>query len=51
MPARLISNGLFAAGVAGVVLTLLGGTTWQGGGFWAPDGAYSRYVSPMISIV
>ncbi|HEX4663895.1 MAG TPA: hypothetical protein VH196_05855, partial [Terriglobales bacterium] len=40
--ARLISNSLFAAGVAAVVLVLLGGTTWLSGGFWAPDGAYSR---------
>src|SRR5216683_4213929 len=36
--ARLISNALFAAGVAAVVLGLLGGTTWVSGGFWAPDG-------------
>jgi len=49
--AGLISNALFAAGVAAVVLTLLGGTTWLSGGFWAPDGAYSRFVSPIIGIV
>jgi magnesium-transporting ATPase (P-type) len=49
--ARLISNALFAAGVAAVVLVLLGGTTWMSGGFWAPDGAYSRYVSPVIGLV
>jgi len=49
--AGLISNGLFAAGVAAVVLVLLGGTTWLSGGFWAPDGAYSRFVSPIISLV
>lgn len=49
--ARLISNALFAAGVAAVVLVLLGGTTWLGGGFWAPDGAYSRFVSPAIGLV
>jgi len=48
--AGLISNTLFAAGVGGVVLTLLGGTTWLGG-FWAPDGAYSRFVSPIIGLV
>jgi hypothetical protein len=40
--ARLISNALFAAGVAAVVLVLLGGTTWLSGGFWSPDGVYSR---------
>jgi hypothetical protein len=45
-----ISNALFATGVAAVVLTLLGGTTWLSGGFWAPDGAYSRFVSPLIGL-
>jgi hypothetical protein len=49
--ARLISNTLFAAGVAAVVLVLLGGTTWLSGGFWAPDGIYSRFVSPTIGLV
>jgi hypothetical protein len=48
--AGLISNALFAAGVAAVVLVLLGGTTWLSGGFWAPDGAYSRFVSPIIGL-
>ncbi len=46
--AGLISNALFAAGVAAVVLVLAGGTTWMSGGFWAPDGAYSQFVSPPI---
>ena len=46
-----ISNALFAAGVAALVLVLLGGTTWMSGGFWAPDGAYSRLVSPIIGLV
>jgi len=49
--AGLISNALFAAGVAAVVLALLGGTTWLSGGFWSPDGAYSRFVSPIIGLV
>jgi hypothetical protein len=49
--AGMISNALFAAGVAAVVLVLLGGTTWMSGGFWAPDGAYSRFVSPIIGLV
>jgi len=49
--AGLISNALFAAGVAALVLVLLGGTTWLRGGFWAPDGAYSRLVSPIIGLV
>jgi len=49
--AGLISNALFAVGVAAVVLVLLGGTTWLSDGFWAPDGAYSRFVSPIIGVV
>jgi hypothetical protein len=49
--AGLISNALFATGVAAIVLVLLGGTTWlSGGGFWAPDGIYSRFVSPAIGL-
>jgi hypothetical protein len=48
--AGLISNALFAAGVAALLLVLLGGTTWVSGGFWAPDGAYSRLVSPIIGL-
>jgi len=46
--AGLISNALFVAGVAAIVLVLAGGTTWMSGGFWAPDGAYSQFVSPPI---
>ena len=49
--AGLISNALFAAGVAAVVLVLMGGTTWLSSGFWAPDGGYSRFVSPVIGLV
>src|SRR5258706_7305473 len=49
--AGLISNALFAVGVAAVVLVLAGGTTWLSGGFWAPDGLYSRFVSPVIGLV
>jgi hypothetical protein len=49
--AALISNSLFAMGVAAVVLVLLGGTTWLSGGLWAPDGIYSRFTSPLIGLV
>ena len=49
--AGLISNALFTAGVAALVLVLLGGSTWMRDGFWAPDGAYSRFVSPLIGLV
>jgi hypothetical protein len=35
---------------AAVVLVLLGGTTWAGDGFWAPDGTYSRFISPIVAL-
>jgi hypothetical protein len=46
--AELISNALFTAGVGAVVLGVLGGTTWLSGGVWAPDGAFTRFVSPLL---
>jgi hypothetical protein len=49
--AGLFSNARFAAGVAALLLVLMGGTTWLSGGFWAPDGAYSRFVSPLIGLL
>jgi hypothetical protein len=39
--AGISSKRFFSAGVAAVVLVLLGGTTWASDGFWAPDGAYA----------
>jgi hypothetical protein len=48
---RLISDTVFAVGVGGVVLGVLGGTTWLSGGLWAPDGLYSRFVSPLLLLV
>jgi hypothetical protein len=39
--AQIVSSRFFAVGVAAVILTLLGGTTWAQDGFWSPDGAYS----------
>src|SRR5215510_8500648 len=49
--AGVIPNGFFAVGVAAVVLVLLSGTTWASDGFWAPDGAYSRFISPAIALI
>jgi hypothetical protein len=46
--AGMISNSLFTVGVVAVVLGVLGGTTWMGAGFWAPDGVFSRLVSPIL---
>lgn len=48
--AGIISNALFGAGVAAVVLVLLRGTTWASDGIWAPDGAYSRFIAPIIAL-
>ena len=47
----LISNVLFAIGVAAVILVLAGGTTWLSGGFWAPEGVNLRLASPIIGLV
>ena len=47
----LISSGLFTAGVGAVMLAVLGGSTWLRGGFWAPDGGYSRFVMPVILLL
>jgi hypothetical protein len=49
--AGLISSRLFSAGVGTVVLGVLGGSTWLPGGIWAPDGAYSRFVMPVILLL
>jgi hypothetical protein len=46
-----ISNVIFGAGVAALVLVLLGSTTWASSGIWAPDGAYSQFISPIIGLV
>jgi hypothetical protein len=48
--AGIISNALFGAGVAAVVLFLFRGTTWASDGIWAPDGAYSRLIAPIIGL-
>jgi hypothetical protein len=46
-----ISNGSLHRGVTFVVLGVLGGTTWISGGLWAPDGVYTRFVSPLLLLV
>ena len=46
--AGMISNGLFTIGVVAVILGVLGGTTWMSAGFWAPNGAFTRFVSPIL---
>ena len=49
--AGMVTSAWFAAGVAAIVAVLAGATTWATDGFWAPDGAYSLVVSPVIAIV
>src|SRR5262245_15925621 len=46
--AGMISHRPFSVGVAAVILVLLAGTPWASDGFWAPDGAYLRFVVPII---
>jgi hypothetical protein len=48
--AGIISDTLFWAGLVAVILVLLGGTTWASDGIWAPDGAYSRFISPIVGL-
>jgi hypothetical protein len=48
--AGIMSKALFSIGVAAVVLVLLGGTTWASDGFWAVDGAYSRFIVPIVGL-
>jgi hypothetical protein len=48
--AGIISKGPFLAGVTVMVILLLRATTWAGDGFWAPDGAYSQYISTAVAL-
>src|SRR5262245_55341405 len=48
--AELISKNLFTVGVVLVILGVLGGTTWMVDGFWALDGAFSRFILPVLSL-
>jgi hypothetical protein len=40
----------WASAVAALAL-LASGTTWARDGFWAPDGAYNAYITPIIFVV
>ena len=48
--AGIVSDALLWAGLAAVVLVLVGGTTWATDGVWAPDGAYLRFISPIVAL-
>jgi hypothetical protein len=43
--AGVLSTRGFALGVTAMVVVLARTTTWASDGFWAPDGAYSTYIS------
>jgi hypothetical protein len=49
--AGIIAKRGFAAGVTAMVLVLLGTTTWAAGGFWALDGAYSRFIPATVMLL
>jgi hypothetical protein len=48
--AGLISSAAFGAGVTAMVIVLLRATTWADSGFWAPDGAYTQYISTAVAL-
>lgn len=48
---RLLPAWFGWASVVGALAILVSGTTWAADGFWAPDGLYNAYISPVIFIV
>ena len=48
---RFVAGFLFACHGAQKLFGVLGGTTWLSGGLWAPDGAFTRFVSPTLLLV
>lgn len=38
-------------GLAAAIVFMLGGTTWADSGFWAPDGAYSAWILPVVFVL
>ena len=49
--AEIISTRLYWMIFPAWVLVVLGGTSWASSGFWAPDGAYLQFVTPIIFAV
>jgi succinate dehydrogenase/fumarate reductase cytochrome b subunit len=47
---RLVPSWYGPVGILAAILILLGGTTWATSGFWAADGAYSQWISPIIAM-
>jgi hypothetical protein len=49
--AKIISTMTYWSIFPGWVLVVIGATTWARDGFWAPDGAYLKFVTPIIFAV
>jgi len=47
----LVDTSIIKIWAVPVVLGVLGGSTWLSGGFWAPDGAYSRLIWPALGLL
>jgi hypothetical protein len=47
---RLVPSWFSPIGILAAILILLGGTTWATSGFWAADGAYSQWITPIIAM-
>ena len=47
---KLVPTWFSQIGILAAILILLGGTTWATSGFWAPDGAYSAWITPIIAM-
>ena len=46
---RLVPTWFSPIGILAAILVLLGGTTWATSGFWAADGAYAQWITPIIA--
>jgi hypothetical protein len=49
--AGIFSNAAFTAGLAAMVIVLLGTTTLAGNGFWAADGGYAKFFPTIVMLV
>jgi hypothetical protein len=50
MGTRLVPSWFGPTGILSAILVLLAGTTYASDGFWAPDGAYSQWITPIIAL-
>jgi hypothetical protein len=47
---RLLPEWFGWASVVAALAVLVSGTTWARSGFWAPDGAYNAYITPIVLV-